>query len=286
MVARVAATCLIALAAGCAGGAGEEVSLPPGQSLAVATSLAPRTAAFGDPVTARLRILVDRDRIDPASIRVLMGFEPWQHRTTIDRLDVGDITALTYTSQLQCLTVACVTFEREYRLAFQPARISSGRGRVSEAQWPSLAVATRVPQPELVPENTGEEVQSWPPRWRATVSVPEPSYRLSPTLWAWVLGGLGALFVGASLVAGLLLLRRGRSIRERDVSALDRALELLRRAGTDEERRAALEALALALDTAVDPGLARPARALAWSEPRPSVSAAQELAELARGSGR
>ena len=179
MVARVAAACVIVLAAGCAGGADEEVSLPPGQALAVATSIAPRTAAFGDPVTARLRILVDRSRIDPASIRVLMGFEPWQHRTTIDRLDVGDITALTYTSHLQCLTFACVTFEREYRLGFQPARISSGRGRVSEAQWPSLSVATRMPQRELLPDNTGEEVRGWPPQWRATVSVPEPSYRLS-----------------------------------------------------------------------------------------------------------
>jgi hypothetical protein len=67
-------------------------------------------------------------------------------------------------------------------------------------------------------------------------------------------------------------------VRERVVPPLDRALELLRQARTDEERRAALEALALALD----PDLADPARALAWSERTPSEEDAQELAALAK----
>lgn len=283
---RAVAACLLVLLAGCAGGADEELSLPPGQSFAVATSITPRTAAFGDPLTAKLRILVDRGRIDPDTIRVLARFQPWRDRTTIERVDAGDLTALTYTIELHCLTLSCVNFEREYNPQLTGARITSDGGRVVEVAWPDVSIGTRVPPREFVPENTGEEAQDWPPKWRATVGLPEPSYRVSPTLLTWLLGGLGALLVGGSLAAGVLLLRRGRLVRDREVAALDRALELLRRARTDEERRAALEALAVALETELDPQLAEPARALAWSESRPSETAAEKLAELARGTTR
>lgn len=283
MVARVAAACAAVAVAGCAGGAEPELSLPAGQPFTVATSVAPRTAAFGDPITARLRILVDRGRIDPDSIRVLARFQPWRDRTTIERVDTGSVTSLTYTIELHCLTLSCVAFEREYDVSLPDARITSDRGRVLEAEWPSVTVTTRVPPREFVPEDAGEEAQDWPPRWRATVALPQPSYRLSPALLTWLLAGVGALLVACSAGAGLMLLRRGRLVRGREVAPLERALELLRRARTDEERRAALEALALALDTELDPELAEPARALAWSQSRPSEIAAAELAELARG---
>ena len=80
------------------------------------------------------------------------------------------------------------------------------------------------------------------------MALPEPEYRVRPALLAWGVGIAGALLLAGSAAAGLLLLRRGRLLREREVSPLDRALALLRAARTDEERRAALEALALALD--------------------------------------
>lgn len=286
MVSRVAAACFVLLVAGCGGSTDEELSLPPGQSFAVATSITPRTSAFGDPLTARLRILVDRDRIDPDSVRVLARFQPWRDRTTIDRVDAGDLTALTYTIELQCLTLSCVAFEREHEPQLPAARITSDRGRVYEAEWPTVSVGTRVPPQGFVPENTGDEEQDWPPKWRATVALPEPSYSVSPALLTWLLAGLGAVLVGISAAAGFLLLLRGRLVRDREIAPLDRALELLRSARTDEERRAALEALALALDPELGTELAQPARALAWSQPRPSETAAEELAELARGAAR
>lgn len=283
MVARVLAACLVVIAAGCAGGGGEELSLPPNQPFAVASTITPQTVAFGDPLTARLRILVDRDRIDPDSIRLLARFSPWRDRTTVERVDAGNLTALVYTIDLQCLTLSCVAFEREHDPSFGDARITSIGGRVYEVQWPTVTVVTRVPPQGFVPEETGEDAaEDWPPSWRATVSLPEPSYRVSPTLLTWVLAGFGLLLGGSSAAAGWLLWRRGRLGGAPEISQLDRALELLRNARTDEQRRAALEALAVALDE----DLSEPARALAWSESRPSETQAEELAELARETAR
>jgi hypothetical protein len=284
VVARVAALCLVVLAAGCAGGSDPELSLPPGTSFTATGTLTPRTIAFGDQITARLRILVDRDKIDPERIRVLARFSPWRDRTTIERIDEGHVTALIYTIKLDCLTISCVPPDRETRTPLPPARIVSDVGPVQEVAWPDVTMVTRVPavDPFETPENTGEELEQWPPAWRAAVAVPEPSYRVSAGVLTWLLAGLGALLVAASAAAGLLLLRRGRLVRARVVPPLDRALQLLRNARTDEERRAALEALALALE----PELADPARALAWSEPTPSEADAQELAALAKDGAR
>jgi hypothetical protein len=273
----------VALVAGCAGGSDEELSLPRGQSFAATTSISPLTSAFGDPLTARVRILVDRNEIDPDKIRVLSFFRPWSDRTTIERVDAGNITALTYSIQLYCLTVSCTSRDQR-ELSYQfGARIVSDVGPVQEVVWPEVTVVTRIPVQDVPAENTGEAPNEWPPAWRASVALPEPSYRASPTLLAWGLGGLGALLLAASAAAAYRLIRRGRFLQERPVPALDRALELLRNARTDEERRAALEALALALDAELDPELAQPARALAWSQGQPSQSAAEELASAAEG---
>ena len=222
-------------------------------------TMTPRTIGFGDQLTARLRILIDRNRVDPETLRVLARFSPWRDRTSIERIDDGDLTSLTYTITLDCLTVSCVPADRESRGSFGPARIVAAEGPFEQVEWPEVGMVTRVPPEdpfEQPAENTGEELQQWPPDWRAAVAVPEPSYRASPETLTWILAILGALLVAGSLAAGVWLLLRGRLVRARVVSPLDRALELLRNARTDEERRAALEALALALD----PDLADTAR--------------------------
>jgi hypothetical protein len=270
VVARVlAAAALVVLLAGCGGGDDPGLTLPPGESFTATGTMTPRTVAFGDQITARLRILVDNTKTDPAKLRVLARFSPWRDRTTIERVDDGDVTALVYTIKLDCLTVSCVPADRESRAAFAPTRIFTEVG-VKEVEWPEVGQITRVPprDPFAPPENTGEELEQW--------------YRASPGLLAWVLGGLGALLIAASAAAAVFLLRRGRLVRTRVEPPLDRALALLRSARSDEERRAALEALALALD----PELADPARALAWSERIPSEADAEELATLAKEGAR
>jgi hypothetical protein len=280
-VRRALSLLVVVLAAGCAGGSGDErLSLPEGKSFATTTSISPLTSAFGDPVTAHLRILLDRRQVDPDRVRMLAFFRPWSDRTTVERVDQGNFTSLTYTIRLVCLTLSCTSAdERELTYGFG-GRIVFDTGPVQEFTWPDVTVVTRI-QPRVGPaENTGE-VEEWPPAWRTAVSLPEPSYRASPGLLTWILGGLGALFVAGSAAAGALLMRRGRLLREREVPPLERALELLRSARTPEERRAALEAVAVALEGERDETLAEPARALAWSKRTPSESAAAELAALA-----
>ena len=282
MVRRALALCVLALAAGCGGG-GEDVdlALPEGQHFAVVRSLTPRASAFGDTLTAELRILLDRRYVDPARVRLLNRFEPYRERRTVRRVDDGNLTSLTYTMRLDCLTRYCLPSDTPSGFPF--TRVLTGAEAAREVTWPPFTVATRLRPERQVVEGTGEEGDAWPPAWRAAVAVPEPSYRVRPAQLAWGAGIAGVLLLAGSAAAGLLLLRRGSLLREREVSPLDQALALVRAARTDEERRAALEALALALDGGAEP-LAEPARQLAWSPPAPSADAAAELAALAKES--
>lgn len=276
---------LVVLAAGCSGGSeGDELTLPKGESFVLRTAIAPLTSAFGDPVTAHLRILLDRREVDPDRIRMLAFFRPWTDRTSVVRIDQGNLTSLHYTIRLFCLTLSCTSSdERETTYGFG-GRVVFDTGPVREFTWPEVTVATRVPPRTQPDENTGE-VEQWPPAWRAAVSLPDPEYRASPGLLAWVLGGLGALLVASSATAGALLLRRGRLLRERSVPQLERALELLRNARSPGERRTALEAVAVALELERGSALAEPARALAWSAGSPSETEAAKLAALAEERG-
>ena len=291
MVARVAAALAVLVAAGCAGGSDTRLSLPPGDTFAITATMTPKTGAFGDSLTAGIRILMDRKRVDPESVKVSYGFRPYRDRTTIERVDSGNLTALLYRIELECLTLFCVPPEGGFNSTGQwGARITSGVGPVQDLVFPGVLIVSRMsPVTGFEPENTGE-AEEWPPKWRADVTLPAPSFAASPTALAWTLGGLGALLLGGAAFAGWSLLRRGHLFRAPAVVPLERALALLRNARTAEQRRAALEALALVLDAEIDPdtanaaGLAQPARALAWSPAAPSEAEAAELATLAEGS--
>ena len=42
------------------------------------TDLSPRTVLFGDTVTALVEVTLDRNRVDPDSVRVEADFAPWK----------------------------------------------------------------------------------------------------------------------------------------------------------------------------------------------------------------
>jgi len=275
-VATAAALAAVLVAAGCAQEEPAARRLPPGTPLVASASLSPLVAGFGDPVTARVRVLLDPAHVEPASLRLRTDFGSWRERRSVERADAGGLVGVTYTLHLTCLIGPCVSELRQLQYAFREARLgyrAAGEERLLLVAWPELEVSTRLPRSFEPPPDTGEGAA---PVWRAAVVVPEPSFRIAPDRLRAALLALGVLLVAGSTAAAAVLLRRPRAPKE--LPPLERALALLERARTPAERRAALEALAAELH----PALAVAARELAWSERTPTEPAARALSERVR----
>jgi hypothetical protein len=243
----------------------------------VSGKLAPLVTGFGDPVTAQVRVLLDPTRVDPDSLRLRTNFGPWREERQVVRHQLaGSAVEVTFLLRLTCHSISCVELERQWQYEFEDAQLrylEGGDERRAFVAWPPLQVSTRLPEGFEPPDDGGAEA---PPVWRAAVQVPEPSYRASPQRLQVGLVLAGILLIGGSLALAVVLLRSPRAPRE--VPPLERALAMLARARTPEERRAALEAVAVELH----PALAATARELAWSEQAPSEPAARQLSDRVR----
>lgn len=256
------------LLAGCSGAAdGGEPLLRPGRTIDATAELAPRSLLFGDTLTARLIVTVDRLRIDPATLDVRTTFKPFEQVGDVERSrrDVGDQTELTYTFTLRCDEFLCVPRGGRIPFRFTPARVGP-----RQVPWPAIEVATRINESELNAI-----------RYRAVLTpLPKPTYRVSPTALAvTTFAGAGLLLLVAA-AAALRIGRRAWARRspELNLPPVERALVLLRWTRDGEDRRRALELLAEALDDEQSPEQARAARKLAWSDEQPSRDQAEELA--------
>ncbi len=255
---------------------------------------------FGDTVTARVEVTVDRARVDPGSVRVGADFTPWKPAEAPRELrrDGKSTTYLETNYTLRCLESFCTTPEEAATQRFPAARVSYttvGSGAVSKrthtlrATWPELLVTAR-----YGPPSAGGASSQPATRWQANlVSLPPATYRLSPWLiFALLLGG--AVLLAAIPVA--LVLRRRRRSAQADaeapaarrgpvLTALEYALTLLedpaRVNGSGDQRRA-LELVADGLVVHGDGALGRIARALAWSRPVPRIEETSGLARKAR----
>jgi hypothetical protein len=274
-VRRALALAVLALA-GCGGGGGEEQLLPPGRTLAASADITPRTSLFGDTLTARVVVSLDRARIDPDDIELRARFTPYERvgEIEVDRRDVGSQTQLVYSMRIRCVQFACLPRsgslggESRANFRFPPARIGNATVR-----WPPLEVASRINQSEL---------QAF--RYRAsTAPVREASPRVSPSTFAnasLAAAALLTLFAIGLLVRAAL---RARSRRpELELPPVERALLFLEWTRDGEDRRRALELLAEALDAEERRDLARSARKLAWSDAPPSSEDAAALAQEVR----
>ncbi len=277
--------------------------VPPDRSPPIDTrvSLSPRTVFFGDTVTVRVDVTLDRTRVVAGSVRLVTDFEPWQQvaepRRT--RRDGETTTHLQTTWQLRCLVSTCLPPASGLQTRFAPATLSYRTNDPDApapdpivAAWPTLAVSTRLDESAAAP-SVGSGRSPYETPWRADlVSMPAPSYRVDPATARFPLFGLAALLalVGAGLAYAGRPRRRPQPLVVEapppppPVSPLERALQLLEDGAAVNgatDRRRALELLAEAL-AGRDAELAGQARELAWSRGLPEVERTTPLAEQAR----
>jgi hypothetical protein len=264
----------------------------PAAPVTVATSVAPRPSAFGDRVTARAEILVDRGRVDPGQVEVEAEFAPYSlvGPPLRSSSEAGSVTALGYRYTLSCLSEACLPPAGAPRLVRLPrlrvrAPLRAGGTAVVSAAWPAVAVEPRV---------TAADVAAAPPPWRLQLAFPPASYRFDPGRLSTVLTAVAVALAAAALaLVGWEIVRRRRMLREqaRARSALARALELARESAgrPTDDRRKALGELAhlLAAEDNGDRRLTVAAARLAWGRQQPSPAAIDELVgEIERTAGK
>jgi hypothetical protein len=256
---------------------------------------------FGDTITAKVEVTVDRSRVDPDSIRVNTDFTPWKAAGApqVVRRDGKSTTYLETRYTLRCLESFCTTQDTESVQGFRAARITDaalrdapgGAGtRTTQAAWPDVLVTAR-----YAPPSASQSARQAPPEWRANLlSLPAATYRVGPWAVVGVLLAVAGLFAAAAVLLVLRTLPRpspaavtGATAEEPGarITALEYALELLedpaRVNGTGDQRRA-LELVADGLVVHGDRALGRIARALAWSRPVPKLDETSGLARKAR----
>lgn len=285
------------------GGKGELTPTEGAPAIEARTDLSPRSVFFGDTVTALVEVTLDRNRVDPDSVRVQTDFSPWKPVASPERRrDAETITYLRMSFVLRCLTSSCISTDASAVLldkaiqTFGQARVtyaapegavSSDRGSL-QVPWPRLLIGARY---------SARAAQSSGPSsggWRADLlSLPAVTYAVTPGLLFALLLAAGTLLGSAAgAFAYLVRPRRGSPTRPRAdgppepvLTPLERAFALLedsaRVDGAGDQRRA-LELVAAALAERGDMKLALASRALAWSEPVPGVRETNGLAVRAR----
>lgn len=299
---RAALLCALALlTAGCVGGE-DSPAVPQGRYVAVSRSLEPKAGFFGEPVVARVELIVDRRKLDPARIRVQPRTFPYRLATALDveRRDFARYTRLRYEVTLRCLYYACLPKRVDVpNIPYRDQRVTRFRAWHVYYDAPAKGKTRHLarvwwPTRETVSNLDLTDVRVASPQFpgRLTLTpLPELTYRISPTLLAALL-----LLAAAVLLTypSRLALRWLASRRppppepEPPLPPLERALLLVEwtRDRVDaEDRRQALEALAFELDAGGRDELARSARRLAWSSGTPSPEAADGLVEAVRDDG-
>ncbi len=252
---------------------GEEGSLA--EPVAVNATLDPPQHMFGDPVRARIEVVLDATRVNPDTVKVRANFTPYRQLRppTQSRSSAGPITRLRFDYRLACLTYRCLPLgQKRFELKNSAVDYNTRRGgglQTEEVDWPTLTVSGRISRNRFWEAQTRADFRELEP----------PTYRVSPRLVETV-GLLLAVIFGAVAVILILRLlplvriaeRLGLKTVDRRTS-LERALARVRETSTAEraeEGRRALERLAHELRRARNPELAGAASELAWSREFPA----------------
>lgn len=283
----VALAAVIVVAAILAGRDEPEAGAPVlrGEVLSTATSFSPQAHLFGERVHARLDILFDRARIPGETVNSNPRLAPY---TIVSRKEtretLGAIGRVRYDLTLECVTRRCLapkggafTFAQT-GIEYEPRVAAVQDPLTASVAWPALRVASRVGPSDLEGLELQADVRELPPL----------SYNVSPET-VTVLGySLAVVFglVGLALLAQALalpdLIRTALVRRRARLSALQRALTLVKRSTEDGDRtdsRRALERLAVELRETSEPDLARAATTLAWRRHDPSTPTVEPLSD-------
>jgi hypothetical protein len=249
----------------------------PDRPLTAQATLDTRALSFGDPLSARVEVLVDPRLVDVTSVRVRPRFVPWRIVSSSAQRRPAVGTLLTYQYTLECLSPACLPgqtlAERRFLPAFVSYRSKAGRALRLRVDWPTYRVATRLTSPDI-----GDPTE----HLDADTSLPPVSYRIAPGMLQALLAAVSALLVLAAAVLVYCALPRRRAAAEPDLPPIQRALLLVRAStanGYPAERRRALGGLARELRAEGRRDLAQAAVRLAWSSHPPSSEAASSFAD-------
>lgn len=246
------------------------------EPVAVNATLGPQQHLFGDPLRARVEVILDADRVDPDTVTLRPNFAPYRPLQPVRRSQTasGTITRLRFDYMLGCLTFRCLpTGQRRFELrnATVEYRTRGGGGvQTEEIDWPVLNATGRISASRFWEAQLRSEFQELGP----------PTYRVSPTLVEAVALVLAVIFGAAALILILRLLPLARIAERLGLktvdrrSPLERALARVQETATRGERpdegRRALERLAHELRRARNHELAGAASQLAWSRQFPA----------------
>jgi hypothetical protein len=313
MRARAASVLVLVLAvlAGC-GGDADTPTLPPDRTFAVSRSITPLVHLFGDPVVARIDVIVDTERYDPEHVRVVPEFEPFELDGQPRRVtrDFGRYAHVRWDFTYRCLVYECLEEvaggppqvqpgglpppnfaggfgdRKSFRIA--PARViyddpQHGVERIGTVSWPPIQNASRLNMGDTNVTGIGFPFEV------SVAPLPAANYRVAPLALgvAFVLGALALLAFPAALVVRQLR-RRPVPVEEPEpeLTPLERALHLVEwsRDRPGGARREALESLAYELDGDASE-LTGQARRLAWSPRDPAPEAMTELVQSVKETG-
>lgn len=258
-----------------------------GGALDVRTRVLPSVHSFGEPIVAEVDVRLNTAIVDPKRLRLQLDFEPYERTDvpSVQRAASGQDLRITYRYRLRCLAEGCDPSGALGAVDFPTGRVRyfyladpTGRGGVTEVDWPDVTVTGRVAAPAVT------KIE-----WRAEQgTLAAVTYRSGPKLTAIVLLVLAVALAGAAAaLAWLTWGRRRQTVDDSEATSrtpLELVLEAARAAALNGDlprRRRALESVARELGDIGLVELAVDARKLAWS---PADASSADVDELARRS--
>jgi hypothetical protein len=263
-VAALAAAGVVLLAHG-----GSAPEITPSAPIVVRTSFDRGAMQFGDAVTARVTVALDRDAVRAGTLRVDHDLAPLTllSAPSTTRTVNGRLETVSIAQRVACLTDPCLA--RAITLPRVQASVNArdGTEATASAAWRRLRIGSRV---------TAKDLASASPRFAAETTPGSPSYGVAPATAATILAIVAALAAAGTAALLVPMLRRRRPAVSGD--ELTRALRLVREAEERPvpDRRRALALLARLLRSD-DRSLGQAASDLAWSAPSPEPPQVEAL---------